>query len=359
VPPFEVSTEEAPEHSGALPALSVVMAVFNGERFLRRALDSLLTQDFSNFELLVVDDGSTDTTPDILGEYASRDHRMTVQCQPNRGTSAALNSGFALARAPLVARLDSDDVAMAHRLERQSRFLRENEAVGMVGGQVVVIDDEDREIAPARYPLSDREIRRTFAETSPFVHSAVMLRKAVFDQVGGYRQAFDGAEDLDLWLRIAERSQVANIPEFVAMYRIHENQVSAERLEAQAVRSLAARRAAAARTAGDPDPFVGAERIDEKALLAQGCSPQEISAAIVHAATWMARTMDRAGYGEAAQALFETASKRARSSSSRAPLLASVQRARATRHAEMGHPLRSKLREVQAALIERGQRRRD
>jgi glycosyltransferase involved in cell wall biosynthesis len=329
------------------------MSVCDGERFLREAVESILSQSFSDLELVVVDDGSTDSTPDILADYASRDSRVRFHSQANRGSAAALNLGFSLARAALVARLDADDVATTDRLQRQHRFLSANPAVALVGGQAIFMNEEGQEFARVTYPLSDHEIREAFATTTPFVHSAVMLRKAVAREIGGYRPIVDPAEDLDLWLRIADRHKLANLPEPVVKYRMHPSQASVQKQEGQALRSLAARTAARLRAAGDPDPLDGAERIDEQFLLSHGASIEEIDAAVVDSAVWLAKTMDRAGYAEAAGALFSIAYARARSGSDSPALVASVHRAVGRRHAERGNRFRAKLKAAQAAVAER------
>jgi hypothetical protein len=340
-------------HSVAGPALSVVVPVFNGERFLRPALDSVLDQGFVDFELIVVDDGSTDSTPETLAGYSAQDPRIRVERQPNQGSSAALNRGIGLARAPLIARLDADDIALPGRFERQVRFLGENPAVGMVGGQAKIVDGDGREVAAASYPLSDAEIRRAFPTTTPFVHSAVTMRKALVDRVGGYRLAFDNAEDLDLWLRLADLAELANLAAPVVAYRIHGSQTSVQSLRNQALQGLAARVAAQARTAGRPDPFDGLEAIDEEVLLRHGVEPALIAAATVEAASWLARTLDRSGQRQAAAEMFALASECARSEHGSPALRASVQRSQARRLADRGQRLRARLKRAQASWTER------
>jgi GT2 family glycosyltransferase len=337
----------------ASPSVSVVMPAYNSERFLGEAIESILDQTFSDFELVIVDDGSTDSTPRILAEYAADDSRVVVHRQANGGSAAALNAGVDRARAPFIARLDSDDIAMPDRLGRQHRFLSTNESVGVVGGEVTVIDEDGRAVAEVRYPLSDAEIRKALAKTTPFVHSAVMMRRTAFERAGGYRPNFDMAEDIDLWLRIAEQSELANLEAMVAMYRVHASQASAQKLEQQAICALAARTSARLRAAGRPDPFDGSEPIDEHLLLSQGASVEEIDAFVVHSAIWLAKTLDRAGYRRAAGQLFSEAYDRARPDSSSGELVAAIQRAVAVRHAEQGHRVRAKLKFLQARLSER------
>jgi hypothetical protein len=349
-----------PGGGAANPAVSVVMSVYNGERFLEEAVASVLEQDLREVELIVVDDGSTDRTPAILGALARADGRVVVRSQRNQGRTAALNVGFALARGPLVARLDDDDVATPARLARQRAFLEENDHVALVGGAATFVDEHGTAIAEVRYPTSDAEIRRALGRTSPFVHSAVMLRRSAFREVGGYRPIFPMAEDLDLWLRIAERHQVANLPETVVRYRVHGGQASVRHLELEVVCSLAAREAARARAGGAPDPVESMEVIDRDALIRLGVSPEEIATAFVRSATWLARSRSRAGLPRIAEELFAAAEVEARRSpSSSRALLAYVHRARAQRHDEEGRWLRARGEMARALLVGRSIRRLD
>src|SRR5262245_16106759 len=207
-----VSARKAPGRPLASPAVTVAMSVYNGERFLREAVESVLDQSLDDLELVVVDDGSTDSTPQILDECGSIDSRVVVYRQVNQGRAVARNRAVGLARAPLIALLDADDVALSNRLEIQRQFLAEYESVAVVGGAVTFVDEGGRPFADVPYPLTDPEIRKAFAHTTPLVQSGVMLRKSAFDRTGGYRATFRVAEDVDLWLRIAEQHQLANLP---------------------------------------------------------------------------------------------------------------------------------------------------
>jgi cellulose synthase/poly-beta-1,6-N-acetylglucosamine synthase-like glycosyltransferase len=331
----------------AFPAVSVVMSVYNEERFLREAIDSVLAQSFRNLELVVVDDGSTDSTAQILAEYASSDPRLVIHRQENHGPSVARNSGCELARGPLIAHIDADDVAMPDRLERQHRFLSKHESVALVGGAVRFMDEGGHAFADVQYPLSDAEIRTAFETTTPFAHSAVMLRRAAFERVGGYRPIFDPAEDTDLWLRMAEHYELANLSELVVAYRMHKAQASVRRLELQALHSLAARSSARARMAGQPDPFDAAERIDRQTLLAHGTSDEEITVAFVRSATWLAKTMARAGEEDVAEELFTNAEAK---TSGMPDLAANVHDARARVKTKRPGWLRARLRAARAGF---------
>lgn len=335
------------------PAISVVMPVRNGETFLREAIDSVLAEPLSDLELVVVDDGSTDGTPAILRGYAVQDPRVRVHREQGDNLATALNRGFRLCRAPLCARLDSDDLCLPGRLQAQVDFMNAHPEVVLLGGQALLVNEAGEEFATARYPLEDRDLRAALKTGNPFVHSAVAMSRQAFKAVGGYRENLDHAEDLDLWLRLAERGELASLPQPIVKYRIHGHQLSLQKQEDQAVHAEAVRVSAGARAEGRPDPLEGASRIDEDFLVAEGVDRAEVTRAVVDAATWMARTTARAGYPEAASQLFDVAYARARSDSGSAALTATVHRSIAHRHAEQGHRLRAKLKSAQAAIAER------
>ncbi|HKH64918.1 MAG TPA: glycosyltransferase [Solirubrobacterales bacterium] len=338
--------------AGNAPEVSVVTAVYNGERYLAEAIESILGQSFADWELVIVDDGSTDGSSRILAEYTAADPRVVVHRQENGGVAAASNRGLELARAPLVARLDADDLSMPGRLEQQHRFLRDHPQVGMVGGQGAIIDRDGREVAEVRYPLDDAAIREQLERTTGFVHSSVMIRKEVLDQVGGYRSEFDGAEDLDLWLRIAAHTQLAHLPERVVSYRIHPDQAS-NKIELQAVRILAARESARRREVGLEDSLSDFAPIDEAGLLSLGVSRRQVDEEVVESAVWLAKTADRAGYRDNARELFAVAWRRARAAENRPMLTAKVRRAEQKRAREQGHMIRARLLGLAAAVAER------
>jgi hypothetical protein len=336
------------------PKVSVVMAVHNGERFVREAVGSVLGQTLSDLELVVVDDGSEDSTPEILREFAKGDPRVVVHSQGNQGLARSLNVGFTLARAPLVARLDADDVAVPDRLERQYAFMAVTPAIGVVGGAVDYVNEEGRVFAEGvGYPLTDAEIRHALLSTTPFVHSAVMARKGAVQHVGGYRAQFLEAEDLDLWLRVADQHAMGNVPETVARYRVHPGQATVRRLELQSLCCVAARLAARCRVDGRPDPLDRIEQIDKHTLLGLGATEEEITEGLVRTETWLAKTMDRAGYTESAKELFEDATARSRSPFGSRALAGHVRRERARRHAEQGKAVMARYEMARATLEER------
>jgi glycosyltransferase involved in cell wall biosynthesis len=329
------------------------MPVYNSERYLRESVESVLTQTLADLELVAVDDGSTDASAAILDSYASADSRVVVHRQTNRGQAAARNLAIELASAPLIACLDSDDVLVPDRLENQCRFLARHGAVALVGGAVTFVDESGRAFASWTHPVGDAEIKRALSHTTPFVHSAVTVRKEALLAVGGYRTIVVPSEDLDLWLRIAPLHQLANLPETVVRYRVHRGQETVSKLESQTICAVAARVAARERDHGRPDPLERAARIDEDLLLEMGATRQEISSALVDAAVWLAKTTGRAGYGETADELFHLAASIAASKSGSRALVAQVRLGRAQREAEQGHRLRARMLRLGAIAADR------
>ncbi len=205
------------------PCISVVVAVYNGVKYVSEALESILAQTFGDFEFIIVDDGSTDGTLPILQRFASKDPRVIVISRPNTGIVGALNDGIAKARGEFLARMDADDVCFPQRFERQVVYLREHpECVG-VGTFVQTIDPYgsvlDRLVHETEHEPIDRELMtgRGFAIVQP----TIMMRADAVRRVGGYRKQWQHSEDLDLFLRLAEVGKLHNIPEYLLQYRIH------------------------------------------------------------------------------------------------------------------------------------------
>jgi len=209
------------------PAVSVLMGVRDGAPWVSSAVASVLEQTLDDLELIVVDDGSTDGTPDLLA--AVRDRRLRVTRQPRAGLTAALARGLALARAPLIARLDADDVALPERLALQVAFLAAHPDVGLLGTAAREVDADGREIGVVRPPESDGALRRMLIRRNPFVHSSVMMRRAAAERAGGYDATIAVAQDYDLWMRLSRLVGLANLPDILVMRRLLPGRVSVER----------------------------------------------------------------------------------------------------------------------------------
>jgi hypothetical protein len=264
------------------PIVSVVMSVFNGQAFLSEAIESILSQTFRDFEFIVIDDGSTDRTAEILASYASRDERMRVLQQENKGRAESLNIGIGLAKGDYIARMDADDVAMPHRLKEQVDFMERHAEVGLLSGAFELIDTTGQVINTVRLPLEDSEIKSVMLRHNAMCHPAVLMRKEVVVASGGYRKPLLDADDYDLWLRMSERSRLANLGKPVLQYRIHSDQVSVRNLRHQVLCVLAARAAASLRKRGSPDPLSHVEEVTPQLLDTLGVNMVEIRQALLH-----------------------------------------------------------------------------
>jgi hypothetical protein len=267
-----------------VPVVSVVLPVFNAEPYLNEALASILGQSLTDFELITINDGSTDGSAHILAEHAASDSRIHVISRENRGLARSLNEGLEAARANYVAIMNADDVALPDRLSKQTAFLDANPSVAAVGGQVRLILADGRVGPATRLPQSPAGIRRFLKQMSPFAHPAVMLRRQAALAAGGYRPQIQPAEDLDLWLRLAQRHDLANLPAVVLHYRLHAGQATAGAFEAVAVATLVAKAASRTRRAGGSDPVEGRSLIDRSFAEQLGIVPREIAEHAIKAA---------------------------------------------------------------------------
>jgi glycosyltransferase involved in cell wall biosynthesis len=210
------------------PLISVCMPVYNAKRYLEEAIESILGQTFKDFEFLIIDDGSTDRSLAILKRYAAQDARIRLWSRPNAGYVVRLNEMLHQARGDLIARMDADDVALPERFARQVEFLRSHLEVDVVGGGQELIDSKGYHLSIYHDPLGHEEIQeRGLAGACPINHPSVMMRRKAVLAVGGYRVKMMPAEDLDLWLRMSEHGRLANLPDVITRYRLHELSVSA------------------------------------------------------------------------------------------------------------------------------------
>ena len=227
------------------PPVSVVIPAFNAERYIVSAVQSVLKQTFGEFELVIVDDGSTDRTAQILDDIARSDQRVRVIHQANTGIVGALNNGVAASRAPLIARMDADDLCTPDRLAKQVAFMNANPDVVLLGGAWDYIDADSRRLRTMRSPTDDAELQAIcLTARCPICHPLSMYRRAAFNTVGGYDSAYLHAEDIDLWLRLGEVGKMACLPDVLLKYRLHAASISESKqviqLEIQKRAALAA-----------------------------------------------------------------------------------------------------------------------
>jgi len=217
-----MSVESAP------PAITVLIPVYNGEEYLREAVESILNQSFRDFEALIIDDGSTDGSLAILNEFAAQDERVRIISRENRGLVATLNEGIEQAKAPLIARMDADDIALPERFALQVAYLTEHPEVVCVGGRYINIDEKNRILTYMDHlPTDDEGVQQALlAGNSVLCHPCTLFRRDDALAVGGYDPETMLAEDLDLWLRLGERGKLGIVPDYVLHYREHSGSLS-------------------------------------------------------------------------------------------------------------------------------------
>ena len=203
--------------------VTVIMPVYNAENYLKESIDGVLSQTYSNFELIILNDGSTDSSDTIITSYT--DPRIVyVKNNLNLKLIATLNLGLQKAKGKYIARIDADDIMLPNRISKQVMFLEENLDYGMVGSYVQTFGDVEGSIF---YPLDDASIRYTSMFYNPFVHSTVMLRASVIaTNLLDYDSTMLHVEDYALWIQIMRVSKVANLPEILVRYRVHASQIS-------------------------------------------------------------------------------------------------------------------------------------
>jgi len=242
-----------------MPAISVLMPVYNAGRFLAPAVDSILAQTFSDFELIALDGGSDDGGVALLHAVAARDARVIVVEDQRSGLIESLNRGLAMARAPLIARMDADDVARPDRFAKQFACLREQPRVAVLGSAMDLIDESGSYLRTDTFPISPEAVASELLHRVCVLHPAVMARTEVLRSVGGYRMSARHAEDYDLWLRIAEVGRIANLPDVLMSYRSHSVKASTKHLVAVELAALAVRGAARMRRSGRSDPLAAVD----------------------------------------------------------------------------------------------------
>lgn len=208
-----------------MPAISVLMPVYNGEAFLKEAVDSVLQQDFENFELIVINDGSTDGTARILSAYT--DERIRVIHAPKQGIAAALNLGLSEARAELIARFDADDICEADRLSFQWRFMQQHPEVVAMSGAAEYIDESGQALFEHQPQwLDDASIKSGLLQSCPFIHAASCFRKPAVLAVGGYPLHAHSFEDHLLWIRLVRQGAYYNVRKKLIRVRLNPGSIT-------------------------------------------------------------------------------------------------------------------------------------
>lgn len=217
------------------PTISVLMSVHNGRQFLAEAVESILRQTFTDFEFIIVDDGSTDGSTELLRHFAKRDPRIRLLIQDNVGLTKSLNTGLRIARGEFIARMDADDIAKPLRFEKQIKYLRENPDVVCVGTQTRYIDERGVSMFNRHLPTDHDDIERCHLSLwgGFIMHPTAFMRYAALKRVGGYDERFPKAQDYDLWFRLSKVGRLANLSERLLYYRKHPEAITQSQAEVQ------------------------------------------------------------------------------------------------------------------------------
>jgi len=214
------------------PKVTVLMSVYNGEKYLKEAIDSILDQTFTNFEFLIINDGSTDSTSEILKEY--KDPRIKIiDNKKNIGLTKSLNKGLKLAKGKYIARMDADDFSKPNRLEEQLEFMEKNQKYAVVGSFVEIIDKDGNFIQKVKRPIKPKAIEERLLKGSCIFHGSAIMRNDLIKSIGSYNEEMEKSQDYDLWLRLSEIYPLYNLPLYLYKFRTHENSITSKFLKEQ------------------------------------------------------------------------------------------------------------------------------
>lgn len=222
------------------PAITVLLPVYNAQKFLKDAIESILNQTFEDFELLIIDDGSEDESPAIISGFADSRIRLIRQNE-NQGLIKTLNHGLGLANGKYIIRMDADDISLSHRFAKQFNFMEGHPEIGVCGSWIKAMNHPRREIF--EYYISHEEIILHMFELVPFAHPSVIIRKSIIDKFKlNYNESYLHVEDYALWFDMHKFTKFANLPDVLIQYRFHDKQLSKRHVELQNVNADKIRR---------------------------------------------------------------------------------------------------------------------
>ena len=201
-----------------MPKISVIMSVYNCEKYVREAILSILDQSFRDFEFIIINDGSTDKSRKILESI--KDERIILINNQNKGLTKSLNEAIKISRGEFIARMDADDISLKDRFEKQINFLNSNPDIFMCGAWADFIDKDGIFFKTYKRPITSKEIKKEIIFHNPFIHSTMMIRRNLFNKVGLYNESFRYAQDYELWTRIVSKFKTMNLPEVLLKYRV-------------------------------------------------------------------------------------------------------------------------------------------
>jgi glycosyltransferase involved in cell wall biosynthesis len=210
------------------PEVSVVMAAYNSFPYVKNCVDSILNQSFNDFEFIIIDDGSTDGTGDYLQNRAKLDHRIHLIQQQNQGLTKSLNKGLKIAKGEFIARIDADDIAVSNRFEKQVNYLNQHQDVVLLGSSIEMMTADGLPMGLRILDKKHSQIRKKLlqGDSCALSHPAVMFRKDVAIDIGGYDESYPVGQDLDFFLRMSEKGKVENLPDSLLFWRQHKQSVN-------------------------------------------------------------------------------------------------------------------------------------
>src|SRR3989344_4499750 len=204
------------------PLISVVMPAYNAQKYINSAIESILNQTFKNFELIIVNDCSTDNTINIVNSFIRKDARVKIINNKKRlNIAASLNKGINKASSNIIARMDADDISLPNRLELQYKLINSSKNISVVGANIIVMDIDENEIAIRNYPDSSEKLKACLFRYSPFAHPVACFRRDIFNSVGGYNPKYSPTEDLDLWFRLGVKYKFGSVQKPLLKYRLY------------------------------------------------------------------------------------------------------------------------------------------
>lgn len=221
------------------PSISVIMSVYNAAEYLNLAIESILNQTFTDFEFIIIDDGSTDESKKIIESY--KDKRIRLISRPNKGLTKSLNEGLRIAKGMYIARQDADDISKVDRFEKQVNFLNHNPDIGMVGSNYTVIDETGSELTTTNVFTHQDDLKLCLVNCNQFGHGSIMMRSDLNELKKGYDQSVGYVEDYDLWIRISRETGVANIEEPLYLWRKSSESITHSNHDLQVKQTLALR----------------------------------------------------------------------------------------------------------------------
>ncbi len=224
-----------PKPPNKMPLVSVIMPVYNNEPYVKMAVDSILEQTYPHFELLALDDGSSDASGRMLDDFAKQDPRVRViHHQKNRGLVATLNHGIGEAKGEYIARMDGDDISFPRRFELQVGVLQEHPEVVLIAGGFEVIDEDNEFLYREVVPLKSDDIKRSMLLRNPVAHGSVMFRRQALDTIGLYSDKCGPTEDFELWSRLSMVGDFYGLEETVFRWRVNRKGITSNNNKLQA-----------------------------------------------------------------------------------------------------------------------------